>query len=54
MKPMPPCLNCEKRHTLCHSTCEKYISYKTKLDEYNKLQFEEKIRNRIPKIKKHY
>lgn len=22
-----PCLHCNERHNLCHSTCEKYIKY---------------------------
>lgn len=25
-----PCKDCDERHTLCHSTCEKYLQYKEK------------------------
>lgn len=28
-----PCLRCEERHKLCHSTCEKYKRYKQKHEE---------------------
>lgn len=31
-----PCENCQERHTLCHSTCEKYLAYRTKLDDIGK------------------
>ena len=30
-----PCKNCESRCLKCHSTCEKYIIYRAKLDERN-------------------
>jgi len=29
---MCPCKNCEDRHKLCHSTCEKYRTYRERLD----------------------
>lgn len=29
----PPCQGCESRSVGCHSKCEKYIEYRTKLDE---------------------
>ncbi len=35
-----PCLNCNKRHLGCHSTCEDYISFRKERDKYN-----EKVRN---------
>ncbi len=30
-----PCKNCDNRSPICHSTCEKYIIYRTKLNERN-------------------
>lgn len=27
-----PCMGCENRHFKCHSECEKYLSYRAKLD----------------------
>lgn len=30
-----PCLNCEDRHTACHSHCEKYLKVKAMNDELN-------------------
>lgn len=35
-RPVGPCINCSLRQVGCHSTCEKYISYKTELDEWNR------------------
>lgn len=29
---MCPCKNCKDRHELCHSTCEKYRTYRENLD----------------------
>ena len=29
---MSPCKDCTDRHPLCHSDCERYISYKSTLD----------------------
>lgn len=29
----PPCKNCEERHKLCWSECEKYKEWKTEHDE---------------------
>ena len=28
-----PCKDCSDRHSLCHSTCEKYITWKKEHDE---------------------
>lgn len=28
-----PCKGCEERHYLCHSTCEKYITWRKEYDE---------------------
>ena len=30
-----PCLCCEDRQILCHSTCEKYIEYRKMVDKRN-------------------
>lgn len=35
-KPQSTCRNCKHRTVGCHSVCEDYISYRKKLDEYNK------------------
>lgn len=32
-----PCLGCEDRQRLCHSSCEKYLSYRAALNEKNRL-----------------
>ena len=29
MLPKPPCKNCEQRQVGCHSSCEKYIKWKS-------------------------
>lgn len=39
------CKDCQDRHYLCHSTCERYIAWKKKLDERNALIREEKRLN---------
>lgn len=31
-----PCENCQKRHTLCHSTSSMYLAYRAKLDGISK------------------
>ena len=36
MKPKAPCLNCEDRHALCHSTCKKYLYFRHELNKINK------------------
>ena len=28
-----PCEHCPERHTLCHSTCGKYLAYRAKMDD---------------------
>lgn len=28
-----PCYNCDKRHSLCHSSCEDYLRFRKMLDE---------------------
>lgn len=30
-----PCKGCTERNIGCHSECQKYIDFRTKLDEYN-------------------
>lgn len=54
MKPKAPCLKCEERHPNCHSTCEKYVSYRKDLDKYNLLKQKEKAINRGIKSDKYY
>ncbi len=31
-----PCEHCPERHTLCHSTCGKYLAYRAKMDDISK------------------
>nr|DAF57621.1 MAG TPA: hypothetical protein [Siphoviridae sp. ctM6i4]DAZ29813.1 MAG TPA: hypothetical protein [Caudoviricetes sp.] len=31
-----PCEHCQERHTLCHSTCGKYLAYRAKMDDISK------------------
>jgi hypothetical protein len=33
----PPCKNCTERSISCHSTCEKYLSYREQLDKQKDL-----------------
>lgn len=35
-----PCYKCEKRHDLCHSTCEKYAKYQKALEAENEARKE--------------
>lgn len=52
MLPKAPCLNCQDREVLCHSKCEKYISFRYELDKYNQEQLKEKIINQeIERVK---
>ena len=37
MIPKSPCYNCEERHDLCHSHCERYLKYREELDGYNEV-----------------
>lgn len=41
MNPQSPCLNCPDRHPYCHGKCDKYISYRAKLDEINAIKLKE-------------
>ena len=36
-----PCRDCESRHYLCHSECEKYIAFRKKRDEILEKRWEE-------------
>lgn len=49
MKPKAPCHKCTDRvvDPPCHSTCEKYISFRQALDDYNKAYREERDRTII-------
>lgn len=31
-----PCEHCPERHTLCHSTCSRYLAYRAKMDDISK------------------
>lgn len=54
MKPKAPCLNCEDRNPGCHSRCEKYISYREKQIEYNKLKAKERMIDSVAKSKVYF
>ena len=45
-KPQSPCLNCENRHSECHSHCEKYLYFKDALNEYNEKVYNNKQKQR--------
>lgn len=45
-KPQSPCLNCESRHSGCHSQCEKYLDFRDALDEYNEVVYNNKQKQR--------
>ena len=32
-----PCKDCVDRHVSCHSHCEKYIAWRTEMDEHKEL-----------------
>lgn len=34
---LSPCMNCKNRKLKCHSNCNKYLLYKEKLNNKNKL-----------------
>lgn len=40
-----PCKGCEERHYLCHSTCEKYLTWKQEHEEIMALIRKEKKLN---------
>lgn len=46
-KPSSVCYECEKRKAGCHVMCPDYISYREKLDEYNKKVFENRAGEQI-------
>lgn len=35
MKPIPPCIDCTKRHVGCHSHCDPYLDYAIRVREFN-------------------
>ena len=37
-----PCLNCEKRHVGCHSSCEEYAEFKRKFMEQKEIKRKQK------------
>lgn len=38
--PSAPCKDCPDRKAGCHTICEKYLTYKSELDTYNKMRNE--------------
>lgn len=42
MKTKPPCYNCEKRTTACHSSCEAFKEWKEQTNRESKIIFEAK------------
>ena len=38
---LAPCKDCPDRYVGCHSKCEKYLSFRKKLNEHNKKTREE-------------
>ena len=52
----PPCKDCPDRQVGCHSTCEKYLLYKSELDKIKdsiqrERDFENLVRHRYTKGK---
>ena len=37
-----PCLNCEKRHVGCHSSCEEYAEFKRNFSEQKEIKRKQK------------
>lgn len=40
-----PCEHCPERHTLCHSTCGKYLAYRAKMDDISKQRMQAQALN---------
>lgn len=40
-----PCEHCQERHTLCHSTCGKYLAYRAKMDDISKQRMQAQALN---------
>ena len=38
-----PCKDCAERQIGCHSTCKKYVDFRKRLDEKNKLEREKRL-----------
>ena len=36
-KPQPPCQYCEDRQIGCHGTCDRYKSFRARLDYFNEM-----------------
>ena len=49
MIPKAPCLNCPDRAPACHSSCEKYISFRKEKDRINDIRLEERLIDRATK-----
>lgn len=45
MAKMAPCKDCTDRVLLCHSTCEKYLTWKEKRDAEHKIIIENRLKN---------
>ena len=42
-----PCLNCEKRHVGCHSSCEEYAEFKRNFSEKKEISRKQKEHQNI-------
>lgn len=40
-----PCEHCPERHTLCHSTCSRYLAYRAKMDDISKQRMQAQALN---------
>lgn len=45
--PKSPCYKCERRSINCHSNCDEYIDFRVDMDEYNKMVYKTKEKNRV-------
>lgn len=47
MVPNSPCYQCADKCIGCHSTCEKYKSFRSNLDEFKDMVYQIKKKNKI-------
>ena len=40
-----PCEHCPERHALCHSTCSRYLAYRSKMDDISKQRMQAQALN---------
>lgn len=43
MKQQPPCYGCKERHLACHDSCDRFISFRQKIDDENAKRYFETL-----------